>query len=125
VGDHCRGLVAAWRAGRAGRIYNFGTAADLPNLEMANRVSCIVREETGAPEATLVEVPDRPGHDRRYSVDASRARAELGWRPGVDLGEGLRQTVRWYRDNSEWWERIVSGDYLVDRRSVERPPSGS
>jgi dTDP-glucose 4,6-dehydratase len=125
VSDHCRGLVSAWRAGRAGRVYNFGTAGDQPNLEVARSVARIVREETGAAEAALVEVPDRPGHDRRYSVDASRARAELDWQPRVDLYEGLRQTVRWYRDNREWWERIVSGDYLVDRRSAERDPAGN
>ncbi|RMG45918.1 MAG: dTDP-glucose 4,6-dehydratase [Acidobacteria bacterium] len=116
VEDHCRGLAAAWKKGRPGGVYNFGTGCDRPNLEMARLVLRIVEEETGARGATITRVTDRPGHDRRYAVDTGRARRELGWQPQIDLVDGLRATVRWYRDHRSWWQRLLAEGNLVDRR---------
>ena len=66
---------------------------------------------TGRDESLVRHVPDRPGHDRRYAMNASKVRGELGWRPRRDFGEGLAETVAWYRDNRTWWERVRSGAY--------------
>jgi len=114
VEDHCRAVEAVLEAGRPGEIYNIGADGERPNIEVAKEVLRL----TGRDESLLTRVADRPGHDRRYAVDASRIRKELGWAPRVGFIEGLEGTVRWYRENERWWRRIVSGDYLVDRRSA-------
>ncbi len=118
VSDHCRGILLALEKGASGRVYNLGTGQDRENLVMIRDVLRLVEEECGVRGGRVITVPDRPGHDRRYSVDAARAREELGWEPAVALEEGLRETVRWYRDHRPWWERIVSGEYLVHRRTA-------
>ncbi len=111
VEDHCAALDAVLRRGAPGRIYNIGGDGELPNIEVAKRVLRL----TGRPESLLVRVPDRPAHDRRYAIDASRLRSELGWRPAWDFDRGLAATVAWYRDHESWWRRIISRDYLVAR----------
>ncbi len=118
VADHCRGILVAAERGRNGAVYNFGTGDDRTNLSMLEAVIRLVGEEIGPVASKTVRVSDRPGHDRRYCVDASLASRELGWTPSTELDAGLRDTVRWYRDQSRWWQRIVSGDYLVDRKSA-------
>lgn len=107
VRDHCRGLLAALERGRAGRVYNFGGRSERKNRDV---VEAIV-EAVGADPGLVTSVPDRPGHDRRYAMDVGRAEAELGWRPRTDFDEGLRATVRWYRENEAWWRRVESGAY--------------
>jgi dTDP-glucose 4,6-dehydratase len=107
VEDHCRGLWAALTRGRPGRIYNFGTGVETPNIEIARRIMKIL----GRPESLIVPTGDRPGHDRRYALDVTRARAELGWRPSVALEDGLARTVEWYRRNADWISRVKSGEY--------------
>jgi dTDP-glucose 4,6-dehydratase len=106
VRDHCRGLLAAAERGRAGRVYNFGGDAERTNLSLVREILGIV----GKPESLIEHVKDRPGHDRRYAIDASRARAELGWAPEVGFAAGLRETVEWYLANGAWCEAVVKSD---------------
>jgi dTDP-glucose 4,6-dehydratase len=107
VSDHCRGIDAALRRGRPGAIYNFGGRCERYNLDITRMILKLV----GRPETLIRHVTDRPGHDRRYAVDCSLAEAELGWRPLVPFDRGLEETVAWYRENSEWVERVRSGAY--------------
>ena len=107
VMDHCRGVDAALRKGRAGATYNFGGRAERYNLD----VTQLVLKLTGKPETLIRHVTDRPGHDRRYAVECGLAERELGWRPTVDFERGLAETVGWYRANSRWVERVKSGAY--------------
>jgi len=114
VEDHCRGLLAALERGRPGQAYNLGASCERRNLEIVRAVL----GHLGKPESLIQFVADRPGHDRRYAIDASRARQELGWQPGRRFDEALAATVDWYRTNRIWWERILSGEYrtgLEDR----------
>lgn len=108
VSDHCRGIVAALERGRAGEVYNFGSGAERTNLWMARRIV----ETTGADPRLIAHVEDRPGHDRRYAVDASKAKHELDWTSRVSLEAGLRETVAWYGKNRRWWQRSASGGRL-------------
>ncbi len=121
VGDHCAALLAVLRRGRPGRTYNLGADQVVNNLELVGRL-CDVLQDLRPPAADpplpvahyrelITHVADRPGHDRRYALDAGRARQELGWAPAVDLDAGLRQTVRWYLDNPGWVQRVRSGAY--------------
>jgi dTDP-glucose 4,6-dehydratase len=107
VSDHCRGVDAALRRGRPGGVYNFGGRCERYNLDVTGAVLAL----TGKPETLIRHVTDRPGHDRRYAVDCTRAETELGWRPLVAFEQGLADTVAWYRDHPEWVERIRSGAY--------------
>ena len=103
VQDHCSGILAAAERGRAGRVYNFGGTGERTNLALIREVLRIL----GRPESLVEHVKDRPGHDRRYAIDASRAEAELGWTPRVRLTEGLAETVAWYRANRAWCEAVT------------------
>ena len=110
VEDHCRALVAALEKGTAGAVYNIGGGAKRKNIDVVKSVLAIL----GKPEALITFVEDRPGHDRRYAMDASKAQRELGWTPDHDFDRGLRETVGWYLDNQTWWERVLSGAYRED-----------
>ena len=112
VEDHCRGVLAALEGGRAGSVYNFGGASERRNLEVVREIARAV----GASEDLIRFVTDRPGHDRRYAIDFSRAREELGWTPARTFEEGLRETVAWYLTHREWWQRVRDGAY---RKSAE------
>ncbi len=107
VDDHCRGIDAARRLGRDDEVYNFGSDNEQPNIQI---VKSILRA-VGRPETLIRHVTDRPGHDRRYAIDASKAHRELGWKPEVGFEHGLAETVRWYLEHRDWWERIKSGTY--------------
>ena len=106
VEDHCTGIESALRNGKAGEVYNVG-GQERENMEVVRRILDL----TGASPDLVRHVADRPGHDRRYSVDSTKLRG-LGWSPkhSFDAG-GLEETVEWYRENREWWEPIKSGDY--------------
>ena len=107
VTDHCSALVAAIEKGSPGRIYNIGDGQEMTNKE----VTFAILEGTGADTSLVRYVEDRLGHDRRYAVDISRASEELGWKPQTDFEAGIALTVEWYRDNSQWWQSIKSGEF--------------
>jgi dTDP-glucose 4,6-dehydratase len=107
VDDHGRGILHVLEHGERGNVYNIGGGNSRDNLEITKRLL----EATGRSWETHVRhVTDRPGHDRRYSLDASKA-ARLGWSPAVDFEQGLLETVRWYRENESWWRPIKSGQF--------------
>jgi len=110
VEDHVSALLAVLERGQPGRTYHIGGDHERENLDLVRRLCRIVDEEAAAPagrardSASLIAfVPDRPGHDRRYAIDATRLRDELGWRPRHDPDTALRETVRWYLENEAWW----------------------
>lgn len=109
VSDHCRGVDAALRQGRAGEVYNFGGRSERFNMDVTRAVLNL----TGKPETLIRHVTDRLGHDRRYAVDCSKAESELGWQALNTFEAGLAATVDWYRTHSDWVGRIRSGAYRV------------
>jgi dTDP-glucose 4,6-dehydratase len=101
VDDHCAGILFVLQNGAPGQVYNVGGGNERTNLE----ITSIILDELGLGDDVVRRVPDRPGHDRRYSLDCDKL-AALGWGPVVDFETGLRETIRWYRDNDWWWRRI-------------------
>jgi dTDP-glucose 4,6-dehydratase len=102
VDDHCRGIQLVLERGRAGEVYNIGGGTELSNRELTERLLAAC----GADWSRVRMVPDRLGHDRRYSVDITKIREELGYEPQVAFAEGLADTVRWYVENRDWWEPL-------------------
>ncbi len=107
VDDHCQALLLALEKGRPGEVYNIGGGAERKNIEIVKGILSLL----GKPESLIKYVKDRPGHDRRYAIDPSKIKAELGWAPAHTFEQGLADTVRWFADNSSWWERVTSGAY--------------
>ena len=107
VGDHCSAIWTAFSKGRAGAVYNIGGNSERTNLDVIRTIL----QQVGKPESLITFVKDRPGHDRRYAIDASRIQAELGWRPAVDFETAMARTVRWYLDHQPWLDQVASGDY--------------
>ncbi len=123
VDDHCRAIERVLEAGEPGRVYNVGGNAEMANLDVVHLLCDLLdeREPGERPRRELIEfVTDRPGHDRRYAIDASRIRDELGWEPSVDFAGGLADTVDWYLANRDWWQRIRDGRYRSERLGVAR-----
>jgi dTDP-glucose 4,6-dehydratase len=108
VEDHARGLLAALEGGKRGEVYNFGASSERRNIEIVKAVLRLV----GKPESLIQYVKDRPGHDRRYAIDAAKAKRDLSWTPRHRFEDALAATVQWYRDHRGWWERVRSGAYL-------------
>ena len=106
VDDHCAGIDTVLRAGTPGECYNIGGGNEHTNIDVTRRLLALL----GKPETLVRHVKDRPGHDRRYSLNCAKARS-LGWRPVVSFDEGLRWTVEWYLRNRDWWQPIKSGEY--------------
>jgi dTDP-glucose 4,6-dehydratase len=102
VDDHCRGIQLVAEKGRPGEVYNIGGGTELTNRELTARLL----EAVGADWSMVDPVPDRKGHDRRYSVDIAKITNELGYAPRVSLDQGIADTVRWYRENRAWWEPL-------------------
>jgi len=113
VGDHCAAIRAVLDRGRPGQTYNVGGNAEKTNLEVVTTLCRILGEQRpGRDYATQIAfVKDRPGHDRRYAIDPTKVRGELGWTPRETFESGLAQTVRWYLDNSTWLAAVTSGEY--------------
>jgi dTDP-glucose 4,6-dehydratase len=107
VRDHCRGIAAALRHGRAGEVYNFGGRSERYNMDVTQAVLKL----TGKPKTLIRHVTDRLGHDRRYAVNCSKAETELGWAQTVTFEQGLADTVNWYETNTTWVDRVRSGAY--------------
>lgn len=108
VEDHCRGLLAALEQGKPGEVYNLGASSERHNIHIVKQVLRLLQK----PESLIQYVKDRPGHDRRYAIDSSKAQRELGWAPRKKFEEALGETVDWYVANRPWWERVLSGEYL-------------
>ena len=116
VTDHCTAIAAVLDDGRPGEVYNIGGRSEMTNLEVVRSV-CVVLDELASPladgprERLITFVKDRPGHDRRYAINASKIESELGWRPAESFESGIRKTIRWYLDNQDWVGAVTSGDY--------------
>ena len=120
VEDHAEALLAVLERGRVGETYLIGGREARPNLDVVLGICQILDELVpepgrGARERLVRFVEDRPGHDLRYAIDPSKAERELGWRARRGFAEGLRDTVAWYLANRRWWERVLSGEYRVER----------
>ncbi len=102
VADHCRGIQLVAEAGRAGEVYHIGGGTELTNREL----TMLLLAATGRDGSFVTPVPDRLGHDRRYSLDDAKIRVELGYAPATDFRTGLARTVQWFRDNRAWWEPL-------------------
>ena len=126
VEDHARALIEVATEGAVGETYNIGGHNEKTNLEVVEAI-CDTLDELvplqagGASRRELIKfVADRPGHDRRYAIDASKIARELGWTPRETFATGLRQTVQWYLDNREWWQRVQDGSYQGERLGLAR-----
>jgi dTDP-glucose 4,6-dehydratase len=115
VTDHCTAIREVLARGRVGETYNVGGWNEQPNIEIVHAVCAQLDElrphRDGAYARLVTHVTDRPGHDRRYAIDARKIERELGWRPAETFESGLKKTIRWYLDNSEWVERVQNGAY--------------
>ncbi len=127
VDDHARALFNVLSHGRPGQSYNIGGHNEKSNLEVVQGI-CELLDELlpGSPhkphDSLVTFVADRPGHDLRYAVDASKIASELNWQPQEDFHSGLRKTVQWYLNNSEWWQHILDGSYRGERLGLDTKP---
>jgi dTDP-glucose 4,6-dehydratase len=113
--DHCRAIDAVLERGRLGETYHVGSGREADIETLAD----IILGELGLPASLKTIVPDRPSHDRRYLLDSTKLRSELGWAPQISFAEGMKETIAWYRDNEAWWRP------LLDRRPVEETQWGT
>ena len=107
VYDHCTAIWQVLEKASPGEIYNIGGCNEKTNLEVVG----LILNRLNKPESLIKHVTDRPGHDRRYAIDASRIMNELGWKPSVKFEEGINKTIDWYIQNQDWLKNVVSGDY--------------
>jgi dTDP-glucose 4,6-dehydratase len=122
VDDHVEGLLAVLTSDRVGESYNIGGNAEATNLDLVKILCGILDHQMPAPspyESRIAFVTDRPGHDFRYAIDASKIRRELGWRPRETLVSGLQKTVTWYLENRGWWQAILEKKYNVERLGLQ------
>jgi dTDP-glucose 4,6-dehydratase len=117
VVDHCEAIDLVLHRGRVGEVYNIGTGTEMRNIDMTRLILKLLDK----PESLIRHVADRPGHDRRYSLDVTKIRG-LGWEPENSCAEAIERTVRWYLDNEWWWRKIKTGEYLeyYKRQYAER-----
>lgn len=107
VEDHCYAIDIIIHKGKAGEVYNIGGHNEKTNLDVVK----IILKELNKPESLIRYIKDRPGHDLRYAIDPTKIESELNWKPRYKFETGIIQTIRWYIDNKEWWQNIVSGEY--------------
>ncbi|MCI4567002.1 dTDP-glucose 4,6-dehydratase [Lysobacter sp. CFH 32150] len=120
VGDHCAAIRAVLEGGRVGETYNVGGNAERQNIEVVHAICTLLDERRpradGKPRASQITyVADRPGHDRRYAIDASKLQDELGWTPAYSFEQGIADTVDWYLGNQPWVQRVLDGSYRLER----------
>lgn len=128
VSDHCSALRAVLEKGKSGRTYNIGGDNEMSNIDLVCLLCGILDElvplgtdaKISKYKELITYVTDRPGHDLRYAIDASRIRDELGWTPIETAETGFRKTVQWYLDNEEWWKSVLSGAYRLERLGESR-----
>ena len=123
VGDHCSAIRAVLAQGRVGEVYNVGGDAERENIVVVKTLCALVDERRPRLDGTLREaqityVKDRPGHDRRYAIDASKLQTELGWRPAMSFERGMAATVDWYLSNQDWVRQVLDGSYRMERIGV-------
>ena len=124
VKDHCDAIRRVLEAGRVGEVYNVGGNAERQNIEVVETICRLLDErrprDDGQPRSSQITfVRDRPGHDRRYAIDATKIRRELGWTPATGFEDGIAATVDWYLANTDWTQRILDGDYRLERLGQE------
>jgi len=105
--DHCSALWEILTRGKSGEVYNIGGNNEKPNIEIVK----LLLKTLNKPESLIRYVTDRPGHDRRYAIDAGKIKRELGWEPSVTFEQGLAMTIKWYLDHTDWMQEVLSGDY--------------
>ena len=120
VADHCAAIRTVLAKGRVGETYNVGGEAEMQNIEVVHAICALLDQrrprEDGLPRASqITHVADRPGHDRRYAIDASKLRGELGWAPTYTFERGIAETVDWYLANQDWVQRVLDGSYRLER----------
>ena len=120
VGDHCAAIRAVLEGGRVGETYNVGGNAERQNIEVVNTICALLDERRpradGKPRnSQITYVADRPGHDRRYAIDASKLKNELGWEPSHTFEQGIADTVDWYLERQDWVQRVLDGSYRLER----------
>lgn len=108
VVDHCAAIDLVVHKGKAGEVYNIGGHNERTNNEIVH----LIVEKLGVCKSLIKYVPDRPGHDRRYAIDATKMMTELGWKPQYTFDKGIEETIQWYTDHSHWWKRMKSGEYM-------------
>ena len=123
VSDHCAAIRTVLAKGRVGETYNVGGNAEMQNIEVVHAICALLDRrrprEDGLPRASQVtHVADRPGHDRRYAIDASKLRDELGWEPAYTFERGIAETVDWYLAHQDWVQRVLDGSYRLERIGV-------
>jgi dTDP-glucose 4,6-dehydratase len=119
VDDHCRAIELVLSNGELGETYHVGSGEEASIEQIADGVLAAA----GQPESLKTIVPDRPGHDRRYLLDSTKLRTELGWKPTVEFEAGLDATVAWYRDNRAWWEPLIGRSPVVEASWADGPPA--
>ena len=105
--DHCEALDIVIHKGKVGEVYNIGANNEWCNINIVK----LILDKLNKPYSLIKFVKDRPGHDRRYSIDSTKIQSELGWKPRIDFDNGIEQTILWYKNNKNWWEKIISGEY--------------
>ena len=114
--DHCKAIDAVLHKGTPGEVYNIGARNERPNIEIIRLILSRAGEILGLDDGGLMDlitfVDDRKGHDRRYAINPAKIEQQLGWKPETDFEEGISRTIKWYTSNEQWWQRILSGDYM-------------
>jgi dTDP-glucose 4,6-dehydratase len=107
VEDHCKAIDLIIRKGRVGEVYNIGGHNEMKNIDIVK----LICKALDKPESLITYVTDRKGHDMRYAIDPTKIHNELGWLPETKFADGIQKTIRWYLDNRDWWQEIISGEY--------------